>query len=398
MQRHAPANWPMVESVSSSEPMSAIPLVVHIVHRFECGGMQTLIAQCIDLLPKQRYRHAVICLTGYTEFASRVQRPDVAFISLDRQPGKGVSSHLKIWSLLRRLRPAVLHTYNISAIEYCLTGWLARVPLRIHAEHGRDSVEMHGKHIKYNFLRRLLTPVIDFFVPVSDDLGEWLGHTVGVARRKIRMISNGVDTSCYTPEHADRPRSGSEIWIGTVGRLDPIKNHAGLLEAFNLLLARFPAPQYDLRLAIVGGGPLLQTLRDSIAQESWAERVWLPGPRDDVAQIMRGLAVFVLPSLSEGTPVTILEAMATALPVVATAVGGVPQLVLDRQTGMLTESHDPLILANAIATYIADPALGVLHGNLGRERVKACYSVATMVNEYDALYTIRQNRTAQSVA
>jgi sugar transferase (PEP-CTERM/EpsH1 system associated) len=372
--------------VTCTETGSSVPLVVHVLYRFEVGGLQTLLAQCINRMPAQHYRHAVICLAGHTTYANLVHRPDVQFHTLDKQPGQSFSSHRALWTLLRRLRPAVLHTYNISTIEYGFTAWLAGVPLRIHAEHGRDSVEMSGRHRKYNTLRRLLAPFVDTFVPVSADLGAWLRHTVGVPQHKIRMIANGVDTTHFTPGSEREPGATPTIWIGTVGRIDRIKNHDGLLDAFALLLAAFPLQQADLRLAIVGDGPLLPALRERVAREAWGHQVWLPGARADVAQIMRSFSVFVLPSLSEGTPVTIMEAMATGLPVVASRVGGVPQLVLDGQTGMLSDPADPHSLAGAIGAYIADPALAGRHGAAGRARVQAHFCVDTMVMQYDTLY------------
>lgn len=372
--------------VTCTEADSAVPLVVHVLYRFEVGGLQTLLAQCINRMPAQHYRHAVVCLAGHTDYANLVHRPDVQFHTLDKQPGQSLSSHRALWTLLRRLRPAVLHTYNISTIEYCLTAWMAGVPLRIHAEHGRDSIEMSGRHRKYNTLRRLLVPFIDRFVPVSADLGAWLRHTVGVPQHKIRLIANGVDTTHFTPGPEREPGAPPTIWIGTVGRIDRIKHHDGLLDAFALLLAAFPLQQANLRLAIVGDGPLLPALRERVAREAWGHQVWLPGARADVEQIMRGFSMFVLPSLSEGTPVTILEAMATGLPVVASRVGGVPQLVIDGQTGLLSDPADPHSLAGAIGAYIADPALAGRHGAAGRARVEAHFCVDMMVTQYDTLY------------
>lgn len=369
---------------------SGIPLVVHLVHRFECGGLQTLLAECINRMPPQHYRHAVICLTGYTDYSQKISRPGVEMHALEKPPGNGLLTHLKLWKLLRRLRPTVVHTYNIGTIEYSVTALLAGVPRRIHAEHGRDSVEMDGSHSKYNLIRRMLIPFINAYVPVSADLGDWLRRTIGVPDRKIVMVRNGVDTVRYAPQDPSPGPLPHRICIGTVGRIEGIKNHTGLLDAFRLLLARFPAPQFDLRLAIVGDGPLLQTLRDQVARESWAHQVWLPGTRADIADIMRSFTVFVLPSLSEATPVTILEAMATGLPVVASRVGGVPQLVLHRQTGLLVNPSDPQALAEALSIYIRAPQLRAQHGAAGRKHVVAHYSIDGMVAGYDSLYRRRQ--------
>lgn len=384
--------------MDNTEPDVNVPLVVHLIYRFECGGLQTLLAECINRMSVQHYRHAVICLAGHTDYAKKISRSGVELHSLDRPQGNTLSTHLKLWKLLRRLRPAVMHTYNISTIEYSVTALLAGVPVRIHAEHGRDTVEMDGKHTKYNLLRRLLIPVIDTYVPVSADLNVWLRQTIGVPEGKITLVPNGVDTERYAPlvlQSSSRTLP-EKIWLGTVGRIDRIKNHISLLDAFQLLLDRFPAPRFDLRLAIVGDGPLLQTLRDRVSSKAWGERVWLPGAREDVADIMRSFSVFVLPSLSEATPVTILEAMATALPVVASRVGGVPQLVLNEQTGLLVEHANPEALVDGISSYIRDPHLRAWHGSAGRAHVLANYSIDKMVAGYYSLYSYqcKQKRKA----
>ena len=376
-----------------------IPLVAHLVYSFGCGGLQALLAECINRIPAQHYRHAVICLVDTKDYADRISRPDVVFYDLHKPPGNSPATHLKLWKLLRQLRPAILHTYNVGTIEYNATAWLAGVPVRIHAEHGRDSVEIDGRHGRYNLLRRLLVPIIDAYVPVSDDLVRWLNQTVCVPAPKIVKVINGVDTALYSPPHTDSTPAPQPVWIGTVGRADRIKNHLGLLDLFGRLLERFPAPQFDLRLAIVGDGPLLETLRERVASTGWADRVYLPGARTDVAELLRGFSIFVLPSLSEATPVVILEAMATGLPVVASRVGGVPQLVLEGQTGLLADPSDPDAFVDALSTYIRDPELRRAHGAAGRKHVQAGYSVDAMVAGYDALYTrhlMRKRRRAVS--
>lgn len=383
-----------MKTVLNKAEQQAPHLVVHLVYSFGCGGLQTLLAECINRLPADRYRHAVICLTERTDNGAIVSRADTVFYELNKPPGNDLSTHLKLWKLLRRLRPSILHTYNVGTIEYSATAMLAGVPVRIHAEHGRDSIESDGRHRKYNLLRRLLIPVVDTYVPVSADLWNWLQRTIGVPEKKITTVVNGVDMVRYAPSRPV-PEAGPEtFWIGTVGRADQIKNHIGLLDIFERLLERFPAPQFDLRLAIVGDGPLLGKLRELAAAKGLAGKVWLPGTRSDVAEIMRGFSVFVLPSLSEATPVVILEAMATELPVVATNVGGVPQLVLDRKTGFVVDLSDPAAFADAIASYIHDPALRRQHGAAGREHIQAGYSVDAMIAGYDELYSAHLVRKA----
>ena len=379
----------MMEDTPIGARESAKPhLVVHLVYSFGHGGLQTLLAQCIDRLPAAQYRHAVVCLTKKTENSAIVGRADTVFYELGKPPGNDLSTHVKLWKLLRQLRPAVVHTYNVGTLEYSLTATLAGVPVRIHAEHGRDSVEINGKHARYNLLRRLLIPVLDAYVPVSADLAQWLRATIRVPERKITSVTNGVDVVRYSPPRTASAVGPGPFWIGTVGRADRIKNHVGLLDSFQLLLEHFPPPQHDLRLAIIGDGPVLEMLRELVTFRGLSNKVWLPGARSDVADVIRGFSVFALPSLSEATPVVLLEAMASGLPVVATRVGGVPDLVLENRTGLLVEPSDPTAFADAIATYVLDGEMRQRHGIAGRAHIEAAYSIDATVAGYAALYTL----------
>ncbi|HWJ94678.1 MAG TPA: glycosyltransferase, partial [Telluria sp.] len=306
---------------------------------------------------------------------------------LHKPPGLGLSSHAKLFKLLRRLRPAVLHTYNLGTIEYAAVAALAGVPVRVHAEHGRDASDPHGLNKKHNLLRRLLVPVIDRYVPVSADLARWLKQTVGIPDAKNQLIENGVDTERFRPGVAAEPwMTPGAFVIGTVGRLQDVKDHATLVNAFARLRELMPARRHQLRLVIVGDGPLRGKLADQVAELGLRDCVWLAGARSDVAAVMRSFSLFALPSIAEGTPVTLLEAMATGLPVVATTVGGIPALVEGGVTGTLVPPSDPEYMAQVLASYAADDTTCRHHGAAGRVRVEAHYSITAMVGAYTALY------------
>jgi sugar transferase (PEP-CTERM/EpsH1 system associated) len=376
-----------------------VPLVIHLIYRFDFGGLETLVAECINRMPAEQYRHAIVCLTGYTEFAAKISRPGVDIIALDKPPGLALATHVKLWKLLRRLKPAVLHSYNLAAVEYAFTAAMAGVPVRVHAEHGRDAGDPHGLNRKHNLLRRGLTPFIDRYVPVSDDLQRWLRQVVGVPDAKTLLIANGVDTDRFQPRQDQRAAGRREFVIGTVGRIQDVKNHAGLIDAFIRLREMLPAQRDRLRLAIVGNGPLLGMISEKVRAAGLQDAVWLPGSRTDIAELMGGFDVFALPSIAEGTPVTILEAMATGLPVVASRVGGIPEVVEDQLTGLLTPPGDPLALAEALAVYVRDPVLAARHGAAGRARVERSNSVAAMVAGYARLYdTLRATKSRTSKA
>lgn len=371
---------------------NTIPLVVHLIYRLDFGGLETLLAECVNRMPAHKYRHAIVCLTDYTDFAKKITQPGVEIFALHKAPGLGMGTHAKLWKLLRKLRPTILHTYNLAAIEYAFTATLAGVPIRIHAEHGRDASDPEGKNRKHNLLRRWLVPFIDCYIPVSGDLQRWLKNVIGVPDAKNLLINNGVDIEHFKKN--PNQKNPSILWnvpqdafvIGTVGRIQDVKNHVGLIEAFMQLRSQLPEEKARLRLAIVGDGPLRKTVEDKIASAGIADVVWLPGARTDIAEIMQTFSVFALSSIAEGTPVTILEAMSVGLPVVATYVGGIPALVIDHVTGILVPPNDADALATALAAYIKQPAIARQHGAAGRERIGQQYSVAAMLAAYTALY------------
>jgi sugar transferase (PEP-CTERM/EpsH1 system associated) len=364
------------------------PLVAHLIYRLDIGGLETLLVDTINRMAPGRYRHAVICLTDYTDFAQRITRPDVELVALHKPAGLAPGTHADLFRLLRRMKPSILHTYNLGAIEYAATAWAAGVPVRIHAEHGRDARDPQGINPKHNLLRRLLTPFIDRYVPVSRDLEGWLERVVRIPARKLQLIDNGVDTERFRAGAA----AATEAWqidpdafvIGTVGRLQDVKDQATLVEAFALL--RRQLPDEKLRLVLVGDGPLRAQLDSRVAALGLQDCAFLPGPRSDVAPVMRSFSLFALSSIAEGTPVTMLEAMASELPVVSTAVGGIPDLVTPGVSGALAPARDPQALAAAIAPYVKDRALARRHGAAGRARVEQQYSMQAMLAAYVALY------------
>jgi sugar transferase (PEP-CTERM/EpsH1 system associated) len=373
-------------ATNASDPR---PLVVHLTYAFNVGGLETLLVECINRMPAERYRHALVCLTDISTFAERIAPPDVELIALHKPPGNSLGIHLQLYKHLRRLRPAILHTYNLAAFEYNFTAALAGVPVRIHAEHGRDASDPHGLNAKHNALRRILAPWVDCFVAVSDDLQRWLGEVVRIAPSRTRLIKNGVDTAQFSSAvTAAKPSPWGEdaIVIGTVSRIQDVKNHRTLVDAFALLRNNYPELAPRLRLSIIGDGPLLEKVRAQVAAAGLSEVVWLPGARSDIAALLKSFTIFTLPSLAEGTPVSLLEAMACALPVVAADVGGIPEVIRDGMHGLLVDPLDPAAIAAALARYAAEPLLARAHGDAGRARIEQQYSMQAMLNQYLDLY------------
>src|SRR5262249_815838 len=180
--------------------------------------------------------------------------------------------------------------------------------------------------------------------------------------------------------------------VGTVGRMHEVKDQLTLVRAFLHMLSTMPQACMWLRLVIIGDGPLREAARQLLRAADAESLAWLPGERQDSPDIMRALDVFVLPSLREGLSNTILEAMASGLPVVATRVGGNPELVADGNTGLLVPPRDPGALANAMSLLLADPRKAQTFGAAGKHRVETEFSLARMVRETEDLYLRALNR------
>jgi sugar transferase (PEP-CTERM/EpsH1 system associated) len=243
-------------------------------------------------------------------------------------------------------------------------------------------------------MRRWLQPFIARFVAVSGDLERWLREDIRIAPAKVACIRNGIDTDRYiNVARLGQPRSALGVFappdtllIVNVARLDAVKDQAGLLTAFRMLRDANPAVAARLRLAIVGEGIERPRIEAEIVRQQLGDRVALLGNRHDVPEILAGSEVFVLSSMAEGVPLTVLEGMAAGLPVVATRVGGVGEVVVDGVTGTLVAPSDPAALAGALRRYVVDESLRLQHGRAGRERVEKHFSLPMMLSAYSALY------------
>ncbi len=384
-------------------PDAAAPLIVHLVHRLEVGGMENGLVNLINHLPVGRYRHAVICMTDSSSFARRIVRADVAIYALHKRPGKDPATYVRLWRLLRRLRPDIVHTRNLATLEGMLAAVLAGVPGRVHGEHGRDVHDLDNTRRRYRWLRRAYRPLVQRYIALSAELEAYLRTAVGVPARRITRIYNGVDGVRFHPPAGARdplpcgdPAPPGVTVIGSVVRMEAVKDPLNLVRAFLRLIERRPQARARLRLAMVGDGPLREDAAALLRAGGAEDLAWLPGSRDDVPAWLRGFDVFVLPSLAEGISNTILEAMASARPVVATRVGGNPELVVEGETGLLVPRADPGALAEALGRYLDDPALARRHGAAGRRRVEAVFGLDAMVTAYQAVYDGLRRRRAPS--
>ena len=382
------------------------PLVLHVMYRFATGGLENGIVNLIDHMPTQAYRHAVLALTEVTDFRQRIQRADVEFISLRKAPGHGFWQYPKLFKLFRQLRPTIVHSRNLAALEVQAPAWAAGVPIRIHGEHGRDMGDLDGSNLTYQRVRRLYKPFVHHYTALSRDLTDYLVDEIHVSPDAITQTCNGVDTGVFRPPQHDLlpiagcPFDPARHWlIGTVGRMQAVKDQLTLAHAFVHAMTLAPDLRPSLRLVMVGDGPLREGVQKVLDAAGLGTMAWLPGERADVADIMRGLHAFALPSLAEGISNTILEAMASGLAIVATAVGGNADLVVHEQTGYIVPPADSQAMGLRLLALASNPQQARNMGQAGRQRAQANFSLGAMVSTYQRVYDqqLRRLRPMQSV-
>jgi sugar transferase (PEP-CTERM/EpsH1 system associated) len=362
--------------------------IVHIVHRFDTGGMENGMVNLFNTLSPTRFRHTVVALTDYSGFRHRVTAQRVDFHALHRAPGNGLGWTIRLWKLLRALKPDLVHTRNLAALEAQFVAAAAGIRATVHGEHGRDVFDLHGRNWKYNLLRRAARPLVSNYITVSRDLEGWLRRDIGVPARRVHQIYNGVDSVKFHPRSGPRPDSAhpDSIVFGSVGRMVAVKDYPLLVRAFIQMLRQQPDRAERARLVIVGEGPVRQECLDMLQGAGLAHLAWLPGERDDIAAILQALDVFVLPSRNEGISNTILEAFASGLPVIATAVGGNVELVEGGVNGQLVASEDLDGMVRALLDYLDSPARITGHGRNARKLAEQRFSIPVMAAAYTSVY------------
>ncbi len=369
------------------------PLVLHVIHHLVTGGMENGLVNLINHMPDSSFRHAIACVEDYSTFRQRIQRPDVEVFALHRSRIGTWQLRRRLYEICRALRPAIVHSRNQSGLDALLPAWLAGTRIRVHSEHGWDIGNLTGKSWRPTVNLRLYSPFVSRYIAVSKDIERHLTVQVGIRPNRVEQIYNGVDVRRYAPRTV-RPDIGlpagfmgqDTLVIGSVGRIQPVKDQATLLRAFARLVDTEPSMRPRLRLAIIGDGPLLNQLRALALQLGIAELCWLPGDRDDVPQILQVMDIFVLPSLNEGVSNTVLEAMATGLPVIAGRVGGNVEIVAEGRTGFLFTPGDDIALANQMRDYVLNADMRIKHGSAARHTAVDQFSLQKMVENYLATY------------
>lgn len=358
--------------------------IVHLVLGLNVGGLERMVLRLLAYTDRARFSPSVCALDAPGVLAPELDRLGVPLTVLPRRRGLDACLPMRLASWLRREGAQLVHTHNASPHLYgALAARLAHIRV-VHTKHGRNAPDVPRKVLVNSFASALT----DRIVAVSDDAAGVAVSLEGVNPRKVVTILNGVDTSEFRPgfdpvaARAELGVPAGGFHVGCVARLDVVKDHATLLEAFARLLGYRP----DAHLTCIGGGPELSAIEAHASRLGLGSALTLAGERGDLAGLYAAFDVFALASRSEGISLTLLEASSSGLPVVATRVGGNPEIVADGETGYLVRPRDPAAFADALFT-VACRADRAQLGAAGRARVERRFSVERMAREYQALYT-----------
>jgi glycosyltransferase involved in cell wall biosynthesis len=364
----------------------AAPLRIElVVPSLPAAGMEVMVAALARSLVERGHAIGVTCTDDLGPLAEIIKASGIR-VSFVAAPGfiSGFYRPNPLAEHLRRLAPDVVHSHSGVWSRAAAAAVAAGARVVVNTEHGLPEPDpWYGRALMRWSMRQTT-----HLVAVSDALWRYLTTTVGLHPAQLSIIVNGIDTGRYAPGPRSpevRARLGAapgRRLVGIVARFSPVKNHAFLLDAFARLAPRVP----DVDLALVGQGPLQGALEAQAAALGIADRVRFAGLAADTAPVYRELDVFVLTSVSEGTSMSVLEAMATGMPIVATAVGGTPHLLEDGACGRLVPSGDVGALADALEAALAGGADTRAMAERARARTVAEFSHERMVDRYEALY------------
>lgn len=359
---------------------------MHVVYSLHIGGLERVLVNCVNRLPSN-VQHHIVCLTDYSVSFSSLLPDNTTLYRLNKKSGKDFSVYKRFYDLLKSIKPDVVHTYNLATNELQFFAWLARVPVRIHAEHGRDIYDPEGKVTKYRVLRKCIVHFTSKVVAVSGELYSWLKDDLALPKGKVVLIRNGIDTDFFVPSN----KANNTFTIGHVGRLSPIKNQCLLLEGYAHACERENDFAQETALTIVGDGESEKNLKTLSEQLGISKSVNFAGAQMDVLKFYQTFDCFAMTSTAEGIPMTLLEAMSCGVAAAVTPVGGMPEVV-NEDVGYLFESANKEAVAKTLLSLWQNKEKTTLLGAKARERIEQLFSEQAMVNQYQELYGLNNVR------
>jgi len=357
--------------------------VLHLCESSDTGGAESILISLVEGLDKNRYR-SVVCLLSDGWLKVELEKRRIETVVIPQPHSFDVLWLIRVYRFLKDRGIHVMHSHEFATNVYAsVLSSLTGVPV-VATAHGKNYYgDKWRRRVAYRFVARQST-----MVAVSADLKRFLMERIGIPAGDIRVVHNGIDLSRYAVHEgnndveAELGISAGQPVIGTVGNLFAVKGQTYLLRACKRLAGEFPT----FVLLIAGEGDQLDLLRKEASVLGISGNVKFLGFRDDVPSLLQAMDVFVLPSLSEGLPLSVLEALALEKPIVATNVGGVPEIMEDGVTGYLVPPRNPDVLSEKIRLLLRHPDIASEMGRAGRKRVEEAFSLKQMIQEYQLVY------------
>lgn len=362
--------------------------------RRAAGGMQTHLLDLISKLDKDRYKITVVAPQSQRleEGLANLSIPLIALdIDDNLRPLKDLRTIISLRNLFKTLKPDILHIHgNKAALVGRIAAWGMSIQAIIVTIHNLLKYQSQSKVKRFfsTFADRFLARYTDVIISVSKDLEEDLVQKEGLPRKKIITIYNGIDWHRLQVEPQQKKTTreslgfnDKDIVIGMIARLAPQKSPLTFVEA-----ARELASFSSLKFLLVGDGPLMPIVQEKIKEAGLSERFVLPGFRKDIPEILAAIDLFVLSSKWEGFPYVLHEAMAAGKPLVATSVGGVPELVVDGVSGVLVPAGDSSALAQAISSVAFDPKFQEILVKNAHSLLQEKFSLEKMAKQTEKVY------------
>jgi sugar transferase (PEP-CTERM/EpsH1 system associated) len=364
--------------------------VLHVVPQLGVGGTELALVKVVRGLNDGRFEHHVWAMRSCSDPERWTREFERSPIVVD-EGKKGFSFPLRRMArMMRSLQPDIVHSRNWGALEAVLSARMAGVPGIVHSEHGYDPAMLGGLPLRRRVFRRGMYGLANGLFAVTRELGRYHAAQGYIAAARFATIPNGVDTNRFGRNEAASARVREEfgiacdaVVVGWIGRMAPIKDLPTLLRACASLAERFP----KMTLLIAGDGPERQKWQ-AVANDLpfLAGRVVFAAERHDVPDVLSAMDIFVLPSTSEGMSNTLLEAMASELPIVATNAGGTPEVIEDGVSGWLFQPGDDRALVGLLESLLVNPQLRANAGAAARHRVEQEFSLRRMIERYEQLY------------
>lgn len=356
--------------------------VLHIIPNFGPGGAERLVVNLMEDIDKERFEVAAVSLypESGTILEKEIKEKGLKVYYLNKHQGLDLRMILQLYRLFRDYRPDVVHTHRYVLRYTLLPTILCHIPVRVHTVHNiaQKEVDWIGKIVHWIAFHFVGIVPVSISQEVADTVKDIYGQNLYTP-----VIYNGIPTHRFVHQSKEANiKKENDLVLLHIGRFEQQKNHRLLVEVFRYTIKEYP----QMQLWLMGDGSLKPDIEEFVKRNGLDKKVLFLGIRNDVPEVLSKSDIFILSSNWEGVPMSILEAMAAGKPVIATKVGGIPELVKDGETGILVSPGDKETLAQAILRLAKDPELRQRMGKEGQRRAIERFDIAQTSREYEALY------------